>query len=496
LVVQDGGSLTLPAVTSFSNPLAGTTFNATGTGSVLSLPALTSLSQLQSQTNIDASAGGQMLLPSVTSIDTSQSQQRVFIQADGSESEIDLSGLTSIAIGTSGSAFTVTHGATILDGKLTSFTGDSIVNDGTGTLAMNQWTSLVDDSLEIDGGSFVLSNLTDINSSSFTVQSGGSLSLPAVNSYSNPLAETAFDATDTGSVLSLPALASLAQLQHYLEIDVYQGGQILMPSVASGNLTTTVNPVGQTVQMAYDSLSDFTSITDADNNTTQYSYSPTGNLMSIAYPDGSQQSFTYNPLGNLSETIEQNGDPVGYQYDAQGLVTQENFADKTSESFTYDAHGNLLTARTYDSSGNLTGTTTLEYNAANELTSISYPGPPSLTFTDNAQGQRIQSVDQDGFTVNYVYDALGRLSKLTDGSDNLIVPYTYNNLGQLAEKQNGNGTYTTYAYDANGNLHTVTDASGTTTYTYNDLNQSVSIAAPDGSMTYFQYSPLGFLVGT
>ena len=147
---------------------------------------------------------------------------------------------------------------------------------------------------------------------------------------------------------------------------------------SNGNLTQTVNPLGQTVQMTYNSLSDLTSITDADNNTTQYSYSSAGNLLSITYPDGTQQSFTYDPLGNLSETIEQNGDPVSYQYNAQGLVTQENFADGTYETFGYDAHGNLLTAQTYNASGTLTGTTTLTYNAANELTSITYPSGLSL----------------------------------------------------------------------------------------------------------------------
>ena len=369
---------------------------------------------------------------------------------------------------------------------------------------------------------------------------------------------------------------------------------------SNGDLTQTVNPLGQTVNMTYDGLGDLTSITDAAGNTTQYSHNSAGNLLSITYPDGSQQSFTYDPLGNLTETIEQNGDPVGYQDNAQGLVTVETFADGSSQSFTYDAHGSMLTAASVGSAGTLTGTTTLTYNAANELLTITYPNGQFLHFTYNAAGQRTQSVDQDGFTVNYTYDSLGRLSELTDGSGNRIVQYTYNNLGQLAEKQNGNGTYTTYAYDAagnltseinyaggttvnssftytynvlgeetsmtdaagnaasygydatgqltqvtlpggqtityvynaagdrtevinngtpttyasnvdneitqvgsttytydaNGNLQTMTDPSGTTTYTYNDLNQLVSIANPDGTTTTFQYSPLGFLVGT
>jgi RHS repeat-associated protein len=369
-----------------------------------------------------------------------------------------------------------------------------------------------------------------------------------------------------------------------------------------GNLAQVINPLGQTVQTTVGAFSNLTSITDAAGNTTQYKYSSAGNLLSITYPDATQQSFTYDPLGNLSETVLQNGNPVGNQYNAQGLLTLRSFADGSSQAFTYDPHGNLLTAKSVNAADSVTGTTTLTYNAANALTSITYPNGQHLTFTyDATTGQRRQSVDQDGFAVNYTYDPLGRLFKLTDGSGNLIVQYTYNNLGQLTGKQNGNRTSTTYAYDpagnltnivnyapdgktvnssfaysydllghetsvtdaagnvttygydasgqltqvtlpdkqtityvydaagnrtavinngtainyssnaaneitqagattytydANGNLHTATDSSGTTTYTYNDLNQLLSIASPDGSATSFQYSPLGFLVGT
>ncbi len=268
----------------------------------------------------------------------------------------------------------------------------------------------------------------------------------------------------------------------------------------NGNLTQTVNPLGQTVQMTYGSLDNLTSITDANQNTTQYRYDSAGNLLSITYPDSTQQSFTYDPLGNLTETIEQNGDPVGYQTNAQGLVTAESFADGTSETFAYDAHGDLLTAKTYATGGALTGTTTLVYNTANELTSITYPSGQFLDFTYNLQGERTQSVDQDGFTVNYSYDAPGRLSKLTDGSGTLIVQYTYNNLGELAKKLNGNGTSTTLAYDAAGDLlEEVNYAPGGTTvnssftYTYNPLGEQTSMTDDAGNTTTYGYDPTGQL---
>ena len=64
------------------------------------------------------------------------------------------------------------------------------------------------------------------------------------------------------------------------------------------------------------------------------------------------------------------------------------------------------------------------------------------SFTDNASGQRTRSVDQAGFTINYVYDALGRLSQLLDGASNTIVGYTFDDIGRLQKKVNGNGTST------------------------------------------------------
>ncbi len=268
----------------------------------------------------------------------------------------------------------------------------------------------------------------------------------------------------------------------------------------SGNLTQSVNPLGQTTNMTYGSLSNLTSITDAGGNTTGYSYDSAGNLLSITYPDGTRKSSSYDPLGDPTETTLQNGDPISSQYNAQGLITQASFADGTHQAFTYNAHGDLLTASSYAAGGSLIGTTTQTYNAADELTSIAYPGGQSLTYTYNAQGQRTTSVDQSGYTLTYGYDNLGRLTGLSDGSG-MVVTYTYNSLGQLGEKQNNNGTYTTYAYDANGDLTSeinYANSSGATvnssfTYTYNALGEATSVTDAGGNVTSYGYDPLGQL---
>ncbi len=269
---------------------------------------------------------------------------------------------------------------------------------------------------------------------------------------------------------------------------------------SKGNLTKTVNPLGQVQQMTYNALSEVTSVTDADKNTSKYSYSSAGNLLNISYPDGTHQSFSYDPLGDVSQSIDQSGTPINYQFNAQGLTAEETFADGTYETFTYDAHGNMLTALTYDASGNLTGTTTLTYNGAEELTSVSYPNNTSLVYTYNALGQRTQSVDQTGYTLTYTYDAIGRLTGLSDGSG-MVVTYSYNILGELDEKQNGNGTYTTYTYDAAGNLASeinYANSGGTIvnssySYTYNLLSEMTSMTDANGEVTTYGYDATGQL---
>ena len=94
-----------------------------------------------------------------------------------------------------------------------------------------------------------------------------------------------------------------------------------------------------------------------------------------------------------------NGQAIGYTYNAHGLVATETFADGTSYSYTYNSQGNLTSAT--DAQGN--DTTFIYGDPSNPdlLTEVDYPDGTWLKFSYNIIGQRTQSVDQTGFTVNY-----------------------------------------------------------------------------------------------
>ena len=101
-----GAVLSLPSLTSYSEDsgLADIvrTLEAVGTGSVLDLPSLVTLSGTstnEAYVRIEASAGGQINMSSVTTIETLDSvygflERGIVVSADGADSVVDLSTLT------------------------------------------------------------------------------------------------------------------------------------------------------------------------------------------------------------------------------------------------------------------------------------------------------------------------------------------------------------------------------------------------------------------
>lgn len=261
-----------------------------------------------------------------------------------------------------------------------------------------------------------------------------------------------------------------------------------------GNLASKTDGRGYTTSFTYDAKGNLTSYTDANGNLTRYDYyNNTDNLQFVTYANGNKQQYSYDSLGEVKQFINARGQTVGYQYNTQGQITTESFSDGTSYSYKYDAHGNLTSAT--DAQGRVTtfiyGGDPNNPNNPDLLTEVKYPDNTYLKFSYNAGGQRKQSVDQTGFTVNYTYDVAGRLTKLTDGSGSLIVQYTYDPAGNLIQKDNGNGTRTAYNYYDDGNVKSITNLAADHTtinsfddYTYDALGNVHTDTNQDGQWVY------------
>ncbi len=236
LYAQGGGSIALPVLASFSSTSGYyvPSFQATGTGSTLSLSDLSSLGTLNSTLHIQALQGGQTELPELATV--AAPSNYLELDAENAGSQLDVPILSSFQPGNSGSLIDLT-GATIVDPDLTSLNNVSATLDGSGTLAYSQWTTFTGagNGITVTGGSYSFSDLTDLDGTSLYAQGGGSIALPVLASFSSTSGYyvPSFQATGTGSTLSLSDLSSLGTLNSTLHIQALQGGQTELPELAT-----------------------------------------------------------------------------------------------------------------------------------------------------------------------------------------------------------------------------------------------------------------------
>ncbi|HEX3727966.1 MAG TPA: hypothetical protein VHV08_17060 [Pirellulales bacterium] len=189
ITVAGGGNLNLSSVTSYSDSAGYYTLGATGAGSTLSLPALTTLAASgNNQLNIYAVSGGHVTFAALTSVTTGP----VYFASSGAGSQINVSALTTLhgTVGNNDSTIEVQTGGTFSHGAITTLDRvDLKLDDSTSSLAFSALTSLTNDNI--------------------TVAGGGNLNLSAVTSYSNSAGYYTLEATDVGSLLSMPALTTL-----------------------------------------------------------------------------------------------------------------------------------------------------------------------------------------------------------------------------------------------------------------------------------------------
>lgn len=229
-----------------------------------------------------------------------------------------------------------------------------------------------------------------------------------------------------------------------------------------GHRTLTTFPGGATLNAAYDSSGNLTSLTGKDKNgsvLTSFAYT---------YNNGTHDTQLRQ---TLTEADAVANNTYGFVYDGQNRLTQANITagSGTSYRYTYDANGNL-TSRVAGSA-----TTTLAYNAANELCWV-YSGVSSNTCTSTPAG-----------ATTYSFDANGNETGNSSGAS-----FTYNAKNQTSAITFGGTTLSPLTYSGTDQSNRV--AAGASTFA-NGPGGGVQISSTGGASTYFERDSSGTLIG-
>jgi len=252
---------------------------------------------------------------------------------------------------------------------------------------------------------------------------------------------------------------------------------------AQGDLTATIDPLGNVAAFAYDQMSRLVSQTDPRGKTTTFEYDALDRVLSVVSPLGGTTGFSYDPDANLLAVIDPRGNMVRYEYDPLNRPARRTDPLGAMDLVTYDPNGNVLTAA--DRKGQIT------------------------TYTYDALSRPVRAEFADGSVVARTYDPAGRLTELDDTADPYRpVTFEYDSLDRLVAETTARGrvqyrydplgrrTGTTvagqapvsYSYDAASRPTAIQqEAVGTVTFGYDALDRRFRLVLPNGVSAEYQY---------
>jgi len=307
------------------------------------------------------------------------------------------------------------------------------------------------------------------------------------------------------------------------------------------NLTMMTYGNGDVVSYTYDNLDRVKTImyNDIDVYVT-YTYDYMGNVAVAKVTNFAKTteyatySYEYDSLGRLIRFYEtKNGDIVQqaqYTFDSKNRPTGVTYFDgkvTRSESVTYNDDG---TISVYNLSDTSEGKVSLTYDGLQRVTDKTYDRGTSISNTFNVtkkytykEGEEANQTtslvsrlmydyrsEGTDVTLNYEYDNLGNITKVTDGSGNVLGRYMYDAQGQLVFEEVhpvGEAAYTmVYSYDTYGNIRSAKKYSGasftslgqigefgtlvsTETYSYTDTSWADLLTSYNG--TTITYDAIG-----
>ena len=340
------------------------------------------------------------------------------------------------------------------------------------------------------------------------------------------------DSYDPGSVLKR-AMDYAYDLNNRLDTVTNGGFSTDLTLDLVGNLTGETDPNTNATQHTYDALNRLEQTIDALSGIVSYNYDDHDNLTQVATPNGATTTFAYDQLDNLlSETSPDRG-IITYTYDDAGNRLTATDARSVTGTYVYDALNRPISISypntvenvtfTYDDAatngigwlrsiddqagtitytynefgevvtdqrqiGAFTYTTSYQYDAVGNVSSVTYPSGRTVTYGRNAIGEVTQVTSDMGGILNTVagsasYDPFGPLSGLTYGNG-IVVAYPRRTDYRITSVIAPGVFDKTYSYDLAGNLTDTIDVTGSASsrsYGYDGLNRLTSEASVNSS---------------
>ena len=173
-------------------------------------------------------------------------------------------------------------------------------------------------------------------------------------------------------------------------------------------MTSETDPLGYTISFTYNQFAEPLTFVNQKGYMTSYQYDPNGNLLDNDQPRRHDPAIRLQ-LPGRGDVVDRRRRPDDHATHITPTASSRPKTCPTARRIPTPTtrHGNMLTA---DGPG---GDWSFTYNSQNLPTTIVEPYG-TLTVQYGIDGNVTQIVDQTGFTINYVYDAVGRLSELTD----------------------------------------------------------------------------------
>lgn len=290
---------------------------------------------------------------------------------------------------------------------------------------------------------------------------------------------------------------------------------------ALDRLVSQTDALNGITQLGYDAQDNLTKVQDPRGVTTRYEYDGLGNLTKLISPDSGTSTFEYDAAGNITKQTDARGVVVTFSYDALNRLTARHYPatpaldatysyDSTAGgnlgigrltaiqdgsgtlAYRYDARGNLIEqARSLSVNGQaLADSVTFQYDAADQLVGIGYPGAVQVGYPRNAAGQvgsvtlSLAGDNASNLASGISYLPFGPLQQLT-WANGIQLKREYDQDYQLTRQDVGPWR-NDYQRDANGNItELANNLWGTLTYGYDALDR---LTSEDGTGQQRSYS--------